>query len=153
MFLLVLFSCSKNNKCKIPNTDASDYELLYASYSVDTSCTMPILSDKRKVYFSFSNIWDDDVIVSKAGKVVFCDTIVSSPSAGVTFKGFVLEQESNSIDSITVYLIGKKAVFNVRFSYIYQYVKLYKIDDSLVKEYDVKDPVRVRSTNCVTPVY
>lgn len=157
IFLLLLFSCEHRNKCDIAIGNLNDYKILYPSYSVDTLCLnrQSSLTERKKIHISFSNTWNDNVIVTKNQKVVFCDSIVSDKASAITNKGFIVKQDANSNnnDSISVYLPERKIMFTIKFSYLYEYIKLYKIADDVLQEYPMKDPIRVKATNCYKPAY
>jgi hypothetical protein len=113
VILYLLLSCHDNGP-EISIGNISDYKVEYPVYSEDTSCLSKTFFRNTEVFISFSNTWNENVVVIKSEQVIFSDSINTNKVAGITYKGFSLKLNSNNRDSIKVYLTDKKITFTIK---------------------------------------
>ncbi len=147
-------SCETNNTCKLPEVEKENFRTVNVAYSLDRSCPEIEKISYPKVYFSFFNEWNERVIVSRGGKVIFCDSLTTDRSTAITGKGFEVDRNGASTsDLITFHLLESKIVFDISFSYDYTNVNLFKISDEWLAEKPDLDPVRAEYSNCIKTVF
>ena len=138
-FVILLTACTSHPNGTYSALDK--YEIVYAATHTDSACEDQ--SGKQQATVSFSNEWNDSVVVVVNDNKVFDSRIVTEGSTAVTGKGFTLNGEKYSIDTINVFIVNEKRRFRFNVNYLYSYIKLYKVGDS----------VRVYETNCTTLLY
>lgn len=133
---LLLTACTSNH-----NDAFKEYRFINVSTRINDKCKYT--SDKQQAKVSFSNEWDDSIVVVVNNSEVFNSKIVTEKSTAVTGKGFTINGNKNSVDTINVFIVNEKKQFSFKVNYLYSYIKLYKVEDSIM----------VYETNCVTLIY
>ncbi len=139
LFLILIFSkCSNDNS--VPSA-FKQFNSIRTTINVDSNCKYSL--SKKQAIVSFSNSWNNNIVASVNNNVIFEEHILTEPSTATTNKSFTVYKSNDSIDLLTIFIVDEKKVFNVKIDYTHQYIKIYKVSDS----------VKLLMTNCKTLVY
>lgn len=144
LFVLpTLISC-KESKTRVGVTLSEFFLVKDVAYQYEDNCNNDSLLFVKDMNVSFSNNWNDVLMVRSSDKVVFLDYVVTNRTIGIAQQNFSIPYNENDTGNLIVYVFNSRTQFSIKNNSNYRYVKLFKrFDNSII----------VRMSNCTSIVY